>query len=175
MTLPSWAVVSDRRRAHIGRVVALLAEWAQVMAVPPDESRAWIDAGRWHDALRDAAEPELRLWAGDFDWPVKTLHGPAAANRLAHDGEARREVLEAVRWHTVGHAGWSRTGKALYLADFLEPGRTFAREERAFLAAAAPGDLEGTFRHVVRLRIEWSEREGKPVFPETTALWNEIG
>lgn len=174
LVLPPWAVVTDKRRAHIARVVDLLRTWTEVMDVAPDEARSWVDAGRLHDALRDAGEEELRQWTPGLDWPVKTLHGPAAANRLAQEGESRHDVLEAVRWHTVGHAGWARTGKALYLADFLEPGRSFAREQRALLAAAVPGDLEGTFRQVVRLRIEWSEREGKPVFPETAALWNEI-
>ncbi|HEX9564483.1 MAG TPA: hypothetical protein VF981_10950 [Gemmatimonadaceae bacterium] len=174
LRLPSWACVSDRRLAHIERVTALLDRWSVALALPDAERQAWHDVGAWHDALRDADEEELRRWAGDGAWPAKVLHGPAAAARLAHDGEERREVLEAVRWHTLGHAAWARTGRALYMADFLEPGRQFARAERAFLARAVPADFDGVFRQVVQLRLEWTLREGKPVFPETAALWNEV-
>ena len=83
-------------------------------------------------------------------------------------------MLEAIRWHTLGSAAWGRTGKALYMADFLEPGRPFLRADRAFLAAHVTADFDGVFRQVVRTRIEWTVREGKMLFPETAALWNSI-
>jgi 2-amino-4-hydroxy-6-hydroxymethyldihydropteridine diphosphokinase len=174
VVLPAWARVSERRLAHIERVTALLDQWATELGLPDDEARAWHDVGVWHDALRDADEHELRSWAGDAPWPLSVLHGPAAAGRLIHDGEARRDVLEAIRWHTLGNPAWVRTGRALYMADFLEPGRPFARAERAFLAKHLRQDFDGVFRQVVQLRLEWTLREGKPLFPETAALWNQV-
>ncbi len=172
--LPPWAEVSEKRRAHIERVTALLDRWAKQLQLGRDEAQAWHDAGRWHDALRDASTEMLRSWSGDPDRPVETLHGPAAAARFASEGEARSGVLEAIRWHTVGHAGWDRTGRALFMADFLEPGRQFARADRAFLADHLVHDFDGVFRQVVRMRIEWTVREGKSLFPETVALWNRV-
>jgi HD superfamily phosphohydrolase YqeK len=174
VVLPQWARVSEKRRAHIERVTALLVDWAATLGIPGAEAAAWRDAGRWHDALRDADEAELRRWAGTVPWPLQVLHGPAAAARLEHEGEQRMDVLEAVRWHTLGRAGWARTGRALYMADFLEPGRTHARDERATLARSVPGDFDGVFRQVVQLRRQWTLTDGKPVFPETAALWNEV-
>lgn len=174
LRLPAWAAVSERRLAHIERVTALLDRWGAALGLPDEERRAWHDVGAWHDALRDAPEEELRHWAGTAPWPLTVLHGPAAAARLAHEGERREDVLEAIRWHTLGHGRWARTGRALYMADFLEPGRPFARAERAFLARTLPADFDGVFRQVVQLRLEWTIREGKPVFAETAALWNEV-
>ena len=58
--LPAWAAVSEKRRAHIARVTALLDQWARELRLDADEARAWHDAGRWHDALLDAGEEELR-------------------------------------------------------------------------------------------------------------------
>jgi HD superfamily phosphohydrolase YqeK len=174
LQLPSWARVSPRRLAHIERVTALLDEWARELALPDEEARAWHDAGAWHDALRDADPDELRRWAGRDERPFPMLHGPAAAARLAREGETRQSVLEAIRWHTSGSADWDRTGRALYVADFLEPGRPFLREERAALAARAPVEFDAVLRAVVRLRLEWTLREGKPIFPETVALWNRV-
>ena len=102
------------------------------------------------------------------------MHGPAVAERLSAAGERRLDVLEAIRWHTLGSARWGRTGKALYMADFLEPGRPFSRADRAFLAAHVMTDFDGVFRQVVRTRIEWTVREGKMLFPETADLWNSV-
>ena len=172
--LPSWAIVSDRRRAHIDRVTALLDHWAGALHLDPAEAQAWHDVGRWHDALRDADDGELRTLAGNREAPLGTLHGPAAAVRLAREGEGRVDVLEAIRWHTVGHGVWARTGKALYMADYLEPGRPFAQADRAFLATHVILDFEGVFRQVVRHRLDWTLREGKALFPETVALWNSV-
>ncbi len=172
--LPPWAQVSDKRRAHIARVTALLDEWAAPLGLSADERQAWHDVGVLHDALRDAPEDELRRLAGDTERPMHILHGPAVAVRLERDGERRPEVLEANRWHTLGSATWARTGKALYMADFLEPGRPFSRADRAFLAAHVTADFDGVFRQVVRARIEWTVREGKMLYPETAALWNTV-
>lgn len=172
--LPSWAQVTDKRRAHIVRVTTLLDQWAGPLQLSEAERQAWHDVGVLHDALRDAPEPELRRLANDTERPVHILHGPAVAEWLAREGERRADVLEAIRWHTLGSAAWTRTGKALYMADFLEPGRPFSRADRAFLAAHVTADFDGVFRQVVRTRIEWTVREGKMLFPETAALWNSV-
>jgi HD superfamily phosphohydrolase YqeK len=183
LDLPAWAAVSDRRRAHIERVTTLLDRWAGELSLDASEARDWHDAGRWHDALRDADEDELRRWArrpeagldGRADeMPLEMLHGPAAAARLASEGEPRAEVLEAIRWHTVGHADWGRVGRALFMADYLEPGRRFSPADRAFLTAHVATDFDAVLRQVVRQRLDWSLREGKALFPETVALWNAL-
>ena len=144
------------------------------MRLTPDEANAWIDVGTWHDALREAPEGELREITGDHTSPLGLLHGPAVALRLEADGEKRRNVLDAIRYHTVGSAHWDRTGKALYMADYLEPGRKFLAEDRGFLASQVPHNFDGVFRQVVRFRLEWSVREGNHIFPETVALWNSL-
>jgi len=174
LALPDWAEVGEARRAHIARVTALLQSWALALRVPADEAAEWRDAGLWHDALRDARESSLRALSGDAASPVTMLHGVAAAARLERDGERRSAVLDAIRYHTIGNPDWARTGRALYMADFLEPGRRFARADRAFLAAQVPHDFDAVFRQVVRTRIEWALREGHAVYPETIALWNSL-
>jgi 2-amino-4-hydroxy-6-hydroxymethyldihydropteridine diphosphokinase len=172
--LPGWSITSSRRREHIGRVVALLNRWAASLSLDEREARAWHDAGAWHDALRDADERDLREMTGEPHRPLGLLHGPAAAAKLERDGEPRRDVLDAIRWHTVGSATWSRTGRALYMADFLEPGRSFMQADRAFLADQVPFAFDATFRQVVRMRLEWVLREGKGLTNETVALWNSV-
>lgn len=172
--LPLWACVGSKRLAHIERVTSLLRAWSAAMRLEADEANAWIDAGSWHDALRDAPDEQLREITGDRETPTALLHGPAAAMQLEADGEKRRDVIEAIRYHTIGSAGWTRTGRALYMADYLEPGRKFSKEDRFFLAAQVPHSFDSAFRQVVRFRLDWSVREGNHIFPETVALWNSL-
>jgi HD superfamily phosphohydrolase YqeK len=174
LQLPDWAQVSEKRKRHIARVTGLLAEWANALKVSDAERTAWIDAGRFHDALKDAPDADLRALVGDVAYEPQMLHGPAAAARLERDGERRRGLLDAVRYHTIGYLEWDRTGRALYMADFLEPGRSFSRRNRAFLAAQVPSDFDGVFEQVVRAKLEWSLHEGHSLFPETVALWNSF-
>ncbi|MGH7678052.1 MAG: HD domain-containing protein [Gemmatimonadaceae bacterium] len=174
LELPPWTQASEKRRAHIARVVALLDRWADEMDLPEDEASRWRAAGVLHDALRDAPENVLRELTGDRARPVNVLHGPAAAVRAEQDGERRGDVLDAVRFHTVGFPAWERTGKALYLADFLEPGRRFLAAERAAIADQVALDFDGAFRQSVRMRIEWSLNQREELFPETVSLWNAV-
>ncbi|MCC7196212.1 MAG: hypothetical protein IT356_11710 [Gemmatimonadaceae bacterium] len=166
--------MSDKRRGHIARVTGLLDRWAAEMGLPGSEAQAWHDAGRWHDALRDADEATLRSVYNAPDLPAEVLHGPAAAVCLERGGERRASVLDAVRWHTVGSPSWDRAGRALFMADFLEPGRHFMQADRAFLASQLPHDFDAVFRQVVRMRLEWTLREGKGIFPQTVDLWNTV-
>lgn len=172
--LPRWAVAGDDRRAHIERVTRMLEGWAAAMAVDEAERSSWRDAGRLHDALRDADETYLRAIVSHPGLPAAALHGPAAAALLEADGEERSDVLEAVRCHTLGSDSWSRTGRALYMADYLEPGRSFSTAERAALASQVPSAFDATFAEVVRRRIVRAIREGRDLHPATLALWETV-
>jgi 2-amino-4-hydroxy-6-hydroxymethyldihydropteridine diphosphokinase len=93
---------------------------------------------------------------------------------MRREGETRQELLDAVRYHTVGSSEWGMLGRALYMADYLEPGRKFSRADREYLASQVPHDFDATFRQVLRARLEWSLREGMKLFPEAVALWNMV-
>src|SRR5687767_15956153 len=136
--LPVWAQVSERRLAHIQRVTSLLRAWGAAMRLTPDEANAWIDAGTWHDALRDAPLEELRQITGDRTSPDGLIHGPAVAIKLEREGERGKTLPDAIRYNTVGSANWAGTGAALYMADNLEQARNFLAEDRGFQASQLP-------------------------------------
>lgn len=167
--VPPWAVVTPGRLAHIERVVALLDRWAEQLDLPPRERRRWAAAGWLHDALRNATEGELRDWT-DEPGPVKLWHGPAAAARARQDGITDEEVLQAVAWHTVGHAEWGQLGQALYAADFLEPGRPFLAEIRGELVERYPGERDAVFREIVRLKLAHLHATETALHPLTAAF-----
>jgi 2-amino-4-hydroxy-6-hydroxymethyldihydropteridine diphosphokinase len=160
--LPTWAQVGKKRHAHIKRVAELLSQWADEMKVSKRERSRWLRACWLHDALKDA---ELA--------PAVT-HGWAAADRAEQHGESDRGVLDAVRFHSVGHADWDDVGKMLYLADFLDPGRRSRRRQRARWAREVPHNRDGVLREIVGLRIRSRLRARKTIDPLTVAFWNSL-
>jgi 2-amino-4-hydroxy-6-hydroxymethyldihydropteridine diphosphokinase len=172
--LPSWAQVSKGRARHIARVTRLLGEWADALGLDAAEKQCWIDAGRFHDALRDAPVEALRALADSAVAEPELLHGPAVAAKLEQDGEQRRDLLDAIRYHSIGWKDWARVGKALYMADYLEPGRTFEPERRERLRALVPVDFESAFRDVVCGRMAFARANGFTEYPESVALLESI-
>jgi HD superfamily phosphohydrolase YqeK len=162
MALPPWAVATPERRGHVERVAALLSAWALAMRVPDVERARWLRAAWLHDALRDAPA------ADDL------AHGPMAAERAAHDGETDQGVLDAVRYHSLGYAGWDDVGKMLYLADYLEPGRPFDQELRRSLAARVPEERDAALKQVAARRIARVIEERGPLVRETVDFWNAL-
>jgi HD superfamily phosphohydrolase YqeK len=173
-TLPGWAVVTPERLAHIERVATLVDGWAEALGVPEPERRRWLRAVWLHDALRDAPAEELERWAPSTPGPSELRHGPASAARAKSEGETDRGVLDAVRYHSVGLAEWDMTGRMLYCADFLEPGREFARERRAALVGRLPSDPAGVLREVARDRLKHMIASGWPLPEPTVRFWNSL-
>ena len=172
--LPSWAEVTPERLEHIERVAALAADWAARMRVPEPERRRWLRAVWLHDALRDAPTATLDRFAPDAPGPPELRHGPASAACAEAEGERDRGVLDAVRHHSVGYAGWDMAGRVLYCADYLEPGRPFQREHRAGLARRFPDDPPAIIRSVAADRIAYVVRSGWPLLDPTVGFWNSL-
>ncbi len=171
--VPPWAVMAERRLAHVARVVDLLDAWARARGASEDEAGRWRRAALLHDALRDADETVLRRYE-PAAWPLKTWHGPAAAAAAAADGERDAGVLAAVRYHSLGWAGWDDAGRMLYLADYLEPGRPHDRPRLDALAARGPAEPAAVLREGAGLRIGWRLKEGGRVAKETWEFWNAL-
>lgn len=172
--LPEWARASEKRRAHVARVAALMGEWAEALGLPEEERTRWLAAGWLHDVLREAPPEELRPVVPEAfrGLPGKLLHGPAAAERLA--AEADPELLDAIRYHTLGSPRFGRLGRALYLADFLEPGRRYEPEWTASLRARMPAEMDAVMREVVRARVRHVTESGSTLHPETRALHEQV-
>jgi len=142
--LPGWAQVDKKRLAHMGRVAELMGEWALAAGKSEKQQHRWRAAGYLHDALKNASNKELRIIVPErfARLPGPVLHGPAVAVRLRVEGVKDKGLLKAVTYHTLGHASLGRIGKALYAADFLEPGRNLRNKWRADLRDRMPGDLD---------------------------------
>lgn len=136
----------------------------------------WRAAGYLHDALRDAPPDRLAMILPDRfrSLPGSAFHGPAAAFRLENEGVDDRELLRAVRWHTVGSRRFGTLGKALLVADALEPGREARREWRRALRKRMPRDMDRVLIEIVASRIGYLLDARRPVHPRTLRFWNSL-
>jgi 2-amino-4-hydroxy-6-hydroxymethyldihydropteridine diphosphokinase len=158
------------------RVAALLTGWADSYGLEEGDRLRWAALGYLHDAAREDDPETLRLRVAPAfaRLPGRLLHGPAAAERLRVEGVQDGEFLNAVSFHTLGHPALRMMGRALYAADFLEPGRDLLNEWRAELRGRMPGELDDVARQVLGARIAHLVELRSPLRPETVAFWNAL-
>ncbi|MBO4861442.1 MAG: ribosome silencing factor [Firmicutes bacterium] len=141
--------VKQTRYEHTLRVIAKAKEYAERYGADWDRLEV---AAIFHDAYRHMGNLE---------------HGPLAAEHLEKDwGVTDPEILEAVRYHTIGRAGACKLTMVLKLADTLEDGRPFS--EASVLRKALTDDLEASMLLVMERIKAYVTRSNDDRFNETS-------
>jgi len=99
------------------------AELCAKAALLHDIAREWTDG----DLLLYAKNQNLALEPEEEDDPV-LLHAPVGAHLLMERGYESSLCL-AVRYHTLGSVHMGRLGLVLFIADYIEPGRTYLSDK----------------------------------------------
>ncbi|MDX1673515.1 MAG: HD domain-containing protein [Longimicrobiales bacterium] len=173
--LPEWAEATPERRDHMVRVADVMEGWAVELGLDREQRRRWRAVAMLHDALRDADPGRLRERVPEFDdLPDGLLHGPAAAARLESEGVDDRALLSAVRWHTLGHPELDRLGRALYIADFTEPGRSHQNARLASLRERVPTELQAVLLEVTAERVGLNLADRYPLREPAVGFWNVL-
>lgn len=174
--LPHWSQPSEHRLGHMRRVASLLGSWADALALSQEDRMRWCAAGLLHDALREEKPDQLRHLVPEpmRDLAGKLLHGPAAAARLRDEGVDDEPLLLAITSHTLGHPELDALGRALFIADYIEPGRRYDPANLAVLRARMPHARAAVLAEVARARIERLLRDNTPIREETAAFWNVV-
>jgi nicotinate-nucleotide adenylyltransferase len=100
----------------------------------------------------ERAEPKL-LHAKTGAWIAKDRFG------------VDDEIFNAIYWHTTGRADMTLLEKVIYLADYMEPGRSFPGVER--LRALAETDLDAALLLGFEMSIREMEERELPLHPNT--------
>ena len=145
---------------------------ARELALRWGESRE--DAARaaiLHDvtkALKGPEQLQLSRAYGIVNAPFDEAH-PSLLHAVTGAGAARvvfgepEHICQAIRWHTTGKPGMTTLEKIIYLADYIEPNRSFPGLENVRQASETDLDLalelamEGSLRDLARRGIEASE------------------
>lgn len=170
--------LSEQRFKHVQGVVQCAADLARRQGVDVDKAvcAAWL-----HDVAKEYSDEQLLKLAEDFGIILTEIemNTPQLWHAIVGARLVRRlfditdlDVLAAIRFHATGRADMSPLEKVVFLADVIEPSRSFAGVERLREMADDDFDaallkaLNDTIRHVV-------EREGL-LHPDTVAARNDI-
>ena len=126
--------VAAKTYVHCLSVAKTMLAMVDKARISPEQA---VTAGLLHDLCKAMKPDELSAAAAgygiteDLDSP-NLLHGPVAAEECRGSlGIEDEDVIDAIRRHTTGRAGWSRVGQAIYVADFCEPLRAHAGADKA--------------------------------------------
>lgn len=138
--------ISGKRYQHSLRVADKARELALIYSAEPE--KAYV-AGLIHDYAKGVSGEDLIKLAVENNLitdPIEKempyiLHGPVGAFLLKKEKITDdKEILSAVRNHTLGEIGMTLMDKIIYVADMVEPGRKFKDLEH--LSQLANQDLD---------------------------------
>ncbi|MBX5465547.1 MAG: bis(5'-nucleosyl)-tetraphosphatase (symmetrical) YqeK [Clostridia bacterium] len=183
--MAEWLEWAERLRARVSppryyhslgvadTAVLLAARWG----VDPERARL---AGLLHDWARELTDEETAAVARRFGLPERAggyrtalLHGPVAAALLREEmGFEDEVVLEAIELHTVGRPGMSRLARVVWLADSIEPTRSYPGVEE--LRRQACESLEEAMASALRSSIRFLRSQGALIEGDSLRLLAEL-
>jgi predicted HD superfamily hydrolase involved in NAD metabolism len=170
--------LEERRYAHtlgVEKTAALLARrWGY------DEEKAAL-AGLLHDCAKGMSEEasiekarKIGLFFDEYElFEPKLMHAPlgAALARLEYFVEDT-EILSAIKFHTTGRKNMILLEKILYMADYIEPCRTFDGVEE--LRKLSCEDLDAALLAGLRREICFVAARGGIVHPDSIDAMNYL-
>lgn len=160
------------RREHSYRVAVMAVKRARSAGLP--EEKALLAA-----ALHDCAKylppdsPLLRGFVPPDGVPSPVLHQYAGAFVAERElGITDGEILDAIRFHTSGRENMTPLETLIFLADLLEPERSFSDVGR--LRALFWQDLDECLYQSLSSQIEYLLSGGNPVYPLTERAFEFI-
>ena len=130
----------------------------------------------WRMLVGDTAKYLGAVFGVAFGVLLITQQASIFVGIMSRTANPLRDVREASIWVTDPH---------LQNADEIEPLSDNAVHRvrgvegvdwavRMYKGLARARRPDGVFRQVVRMRLEWTLREGKELFPEAVDLWNAV-
>lgn len=119
------------RYNHTLRVVNIAVELAKKHGVDIEKAKT---AAYYHDCAKYKSETILLKRAECFGIMksnimrknTELIHAPLSAKVAEKDYRIKdKEVLSAIKTHTTGRVNMSELDKVIYLADYIEPNRSF--------------------------------------------------
>jgi predicted HD superfamily hydrolase involved in NAD metabolism len=171
--------LSEASLAHCERVAATARVLAVRFGVDPDLAAL---AGLLHDRSRDESDAELLASANELGLatlPIERerpylLHARVAAERARRELPGLDErVVAAIEAHTVGSAEMTDLDKVVYLADMIEPARTYPGVED-LRRECSIDSLAECFRDGYGRALRDVIDKGRPVHPVSTAVLASI-
>jgi len=170
-----YPYLSGKRLLHTLNVGLLSAKLAHDHGEDCDKA---LIAGTLHDCAKELPMDEQKQMAeavcGDLFVDDKLLHSPAGAYMArTMFGITDKEILDAITYHTTGRGGATMLDKIVYLADKIEPSRTYT--DLTEMRRLAPSDLDASLKLCVLSVADKFKRKGRAIHPVTLDFMSDLG
>lgn len=168
-------ILPEKRYIHTLGVIESALSLAKEHGVSEEDAGI---AAALHDMAKFHDKHEMRAVIVDHGLDTALLqfhhelwHAPVGAVFAKEKLNITNEdILNAIRYHTTGRPGMSDLEKVIYLADYIEPGRSFNGVEN--VRAVAHEDLDEAMKIALKQSIQFLISKNQPVFPDTLASYN---
>ncbi len=165
--------ISPKRVVHSVNTAVQAVALADIYGVDPVKAKI---AGLLHDAGKGNAAQATRCGVTLDDIEKKDpelAHGRIGAAMIQMDlGLNDPEIISAITYHTTGKADMSLLDKIIYLADIIEPGRTFAGVEK--IRALANEDINAAMMVALEQTIAFVRSKGFPLHPKSVEAYQYL-
>ena len=133
-----------------------------------------------HDYAKDMNENRLRSSIGKFNLPkdlltydVELWHGPVAASVFEQQYKLEnKDIIHAIYYHTTGRANMSMTELIVFVADYIEPARSFPGVDAVRDIAAE--DIRLAAREALKNTIIFLLNKQVTIHPNTFLAYNDL-
>ena len=160
------SVLPEKRWRHTCGVVETGLRMGEPLGIPAE--KVFVSC-LLHDCMKYAETAHAGVPADAVGTKVMHAFNGAEEAKIAY-GVEDEDVLDAIRYHTTGRAGMSTLEKLVYVADMIEPNRTFDGVEH--LREVTFKDLDEGFRLCLRRSYEVLLERGKPIYHLTVECYN---
>lgn len=163
--------LDPKRFRHTMGVARAAAQLAQAHGVDPAQARL---AALLHDCAKGNTQALAEQYGADVsDMAPPIRHAPVGAlHARAAYGVEDPAVLQAIARHTVCGPNMTALDKVIYLADKIEPGRTYGSV--ACIRKAAEHSLDEGMLACIDQTAAYLETQGETLHPATLAARDEI-
>lgn len=131
-----------------------------------------------HDIAKDQPNEEMRdlvisenLNLDLLQFGSEIWHGPVGAIVARREFHVENEeILDSIEHHTIGTREMTLTAQILFVADYIEPGRSFPGVEQARLVAEE--SLEKAVKLKIVETIKYLINVEKKIYPKTIETYN---
>lgn len=144
-----------------------------------DEKKAEI-AAIFHDYAKFRPKEEMKKIILEQKMPEELLaynselwHAPVGAYLVEKEvGITDEEILAAIRYHTSGREEMTLLDKIIYLADYIEAGRSFPGVDE--VRKMAEENLDQALIQSIANTIMFLMKKQQPVYPDTFKTYNAL-
>ena len=173
--------LDEKRYEHVKRVAKCAVELARIYGVPVEkvEASAWLhDVAKFFNlsVMIDLTRGKYPEVADKMSQSTAVLHGFAGAEFVRQNYDLfevdDEEILDGIKYHTIGCENMSTLAKIIYLADAIEEKRSWEGVEKA--RELAKTDLDEAIKFEIEEKLKYLLAKDSIIHPNVIKFRNSI-